>query len=849
MVHAWYGHKGKGNMLVPQNLRSRQWNGHNSAADLWSFFVLTAHCTDPDGLGTMVRQTLRDDLLLTTRVGSLTADFDIDRNAFVRKQPDLNRLIFSNSEYVKDGLLPICELMGQTVWFDRARQLIEDICTRAPVATKFGNIPADSAEVNGEMLQNLCRFYHATKDERYKQWAFRIADAYFLDALPKCMDLPCHSWDFAAGKPRSDRLSLSDHGNEIVFGLSEAMVLAHFHDKARAPKYIAAMKRMVDKLLAVAVNEHGLFMRGLQPSTGKVTSRSVPDTWGYTLDAVYTLHMVTGEAKYRDAVHRALKGINADPRYRNWGGSDAFADSIESGIVLLNRIAEPEGFAWLEATVKPFLAKQRADGIIEGWHGDGNYARTALMYALMKTCGVRALPWRPDLKFGAVVRDGKRYIQLAADKPWTGKLFFDYPRHRWHFGLSLNYPRLNEYPEWYPLDPAKRYRVTADGKALAHGFGVAFASGHPLTVGDAPIRIIVERAPPPIELVPRDRVPPNRLALPELRRFWMPPPLTPALVRAAGAHPDAARPDLKLDAVIEGERLTLKVAAGRPWTGTVRFDYGQHHPFVGRRLSRPSGVEQGRWYAVQPVRLYQLTVGGKALEPMLGDDLIRGLPVRAPGTVVVEPLPGPPYGGLTVRIEAPAGIGGDGLIRVPIVVRNETGSDQRVVLRSDFGKIEPATLALPKDQQAEAVLRVELTKSRKVTLEAATPGGRVLCAHAIQLVCEKGLVGFLAFDDQSYKGTPYLWCGRKPIEFALPACKGKAHTLHLLWGSKGGERKAKVTVGGKSQTVSQGGYDGFKWLTIPIDAAQVKGDTLRVRIEKLGETGAAFISQAKLTSP
>ena len=74
LVHAWYRHKGNGNFLLPQNLRSRVWNGHNSAADLWSFFVLTAHLTDPKGLGTLVRHTLRDDILLTTRHGPLTDD-------------------------------------------------------------------------------------------------------------------------------------------------------------------------------------------------------------------------------------------------------------------------------------------------------------------------------------------------------------------------------------------------------------------------------------------------------------------------------------------------------------------------------------------------------------------------------------------------------------------------------------------------------------------------------------------------------------------------------------------------------------------------------------------------------
>jgi hypothetical protein len=156
------------NMLVPQNLRSRQWNGHDSAADLWSFFVLTAHCTDQQDLGSRVHETLRDDLALTTRVEWLTDDFDIDRNRFVRSEPDLPRLIFSNSEYAKDGLLPICELTGRTVWFERGRGLIEDVCSRGLVESQFGTLPSESAEVNGEMLQDLCRFYCATQDERYR---------------------------------------------------------------------------------------------------------------------------------------------------------------------------------------------------------------------------------------------------------------------------------------------------------------------------------------------------------------------------------------------------------------------------------------------------------------------------------------------------------------------------------------------------------------------------------------------------------------------------------------------------------------------------------------------------------
>ena len=76
------------------------------------------------------------------------------------------------------------------------------------------------------------------------------------------------------------------------------------------------------------------------------------------------------------------------------------------------------------------LAMQRADGIIGGWHGDGNFARTAIMYALWKQQGVTIQPWREDVRLGAVLEDNVLQLQLTTDQPWTGRLVFDPPRHR-----------------------------------------------------------------------------------------------------------------------------------------------------------------------------------------------------------------------------------------------------------------------------------------------------------------------------------------------------------------------------------------------------------------------------------
>lgn len=705
LFRAWYAHKGAANCLLPQNLKSRQWTAENAAADLWPFFVLTAYVTDREALDSVVSQTLKDEIRLTTRLGRLPDALNIDDESFVLQEVSIPRILFGASEYVKDGLLPISELMGRTAWFHRAQELLSDIFAHAPVDTPFGKLPSGTAEVNGDLLQGLCRFYSATGDLRFKQWAERIGDAYFLHMLPKNNGLPCHAWDFGRGQPEQDVLSLCDHGNEIILGLSELVMLEHAYDPAKAEQYVPPMRRMLDQLLEHAVNEDGLWYRTITPSTCQVINKATPDTWGYALDAVYTFYLVTGEEKYRDAVHRALRGINAKPAYREWNGADAYADSIEGGIVLLNRIPDPEGFAWLEAVTPVFLAKQREDGIVEGWHGDGNYARTALMYAMMKTAGVRACPWRSDLQFGSVADGDALCIVLSAEKPWQGTLHLDYPRHRIHMGLMINYPRLNEFPEWY---------------------------------------------------------------------------------------------------------------------------------------------------TVEPTRLYSVTVNGKEPPPMLGDELVRGLPVSCEASalrIIIRPMLGPPYGNRCIDVEVSPVHRGDGPMELPVGVHNRTGEQKRVMLSTSFGTIEPAEVDMPNEGTVSVMLKAVLTEDVEVRIEAAAPGSPT--RHCIvRLVREPNLVGFLAFNGDEYANRRYQWCGRNPVEFALPAKQGQPHTLHLLWGAKNDQRSALVTVNGHDYPVTKGGYDGFEWVTLHIPAEQVPRDSVDVRISANARKGpAAFVSEAKVTSP
>jgi len=132
------------------------------------------------------------------------------------------------------------------------------------------------------------------------------------------------------------------------------------------------------------------------------------DNWGYVYGAVYTFYQSGGAAKYAEAVRRVLKNL---PKYRSYiwepnpqlplGSFDGYADAIESAIYLVNREAVPEALDWIDSEMKVMLAMQQPDGHVENWYGEGNFNRTALLYALMKSqgsplcIGCPALAWAP----------------------------------------------------------------------------------------------------------------------------------------------------------------------------------------------------------------------------------------------------------------------------------------------------------------------------------------------------------------------------------------------------------------------------------------------------------------------
>ena len=133
------------------------WTVRNTAADLYPFLVMAAFFTDRLAFERDMHEILRNEVRHTTRLGALSDDVKPGDGGFAAAAIDIDRLIFGSCEYVKDGLLPLTELLGHHAWHDRMISIVDEIITRAPYETPFGRVPSRSCEVNGEFLQALTR--------------------------------------------------------------------------------------------------------------------------------------------------------------------------------------------------------------------------------------------------------------------------------------------------------------------------------------------------------------------------------------------------------------------------------------------------------------------------------------------------------------------------------------------------------------------------------------------------------------------------------------------------------------------------------------------------------------------
>lgn len=489
LLHAWLKHADAKTLLLPDRINrpERVYTPHNSGADLYPYLILTARLTDPVLYRGRMMEMLRNEVRYTN--GKAAVPGNLDLNTGKLGAPSL----FGAGEYAKDGLITVTEYLGRTPWTNRMIDMVADAMEQAPVASDFGLLPASDSELNGDYLQVMPRLYLMTGDGRFLEWGRRIADAYVHEVLPGNNGLPSMEWNFQKHAGDS-KLKLRDHGNEMIVGLMLQFALETQLGSARASKYQPVLARMLDRVLASA-NEDGLLYNAIDTKTLEPTDRKLSDNWGYVYGAVYDYYQITGEAKYREAVRRVLSNLG---KYRNWcwepsslakdpklGSFDGYADSIESAIYLVNREPVPAALEWIDSEMKVMLAMQRPDGHVEDWYGEGNFNRTVLLHALMKSKGVRASQWTAGLQLGAAEKDG--VLALFLSKP--ARIELDFARHRRVLNFQKNYVRLNEFPEWFTVDENSLYTlVPAGGGAELVRLGSELIAGIELSAGDWTIR-------------------------------------------------------------------------------------------------------------------------------------------------------------------------------------------------------------------------------------------------------------------------------------------------------------------------------------------------------------------------
>ena len=475
-IDGWLAHADPATGLIPRNLsESNYWNGRDSAADNYPFMVLAAAMTDRELMNGRLLDMLHTETKLTCRVDRLPDDLSFATHSWRRKNINLDEIIFDGAEYVKDGLLYIAEWLGPSPWSERALGIVDDIWKNTAIETPFGQIPTLNFEVNGDLLQASSRLYWFTGDRKYLDWAIRLGDYYLCGTNHPTRDMKT--------------LSLGDHSCEVINGLSELYVACAYAAPAKREVYRKPLHEMYDRILEIGRNEHGLIYLEVDTRTGK-HSAALTDNWGYNYDGFYTAWLLDGTVAYRDAVRQALG--NLKEHYTGKGGmcqsnsADGYADSIEGAITLFNREPTPSATEWADTEIKAMWGRQHPDGVIEGWHGDGNSARTSLMYALWKTQGVTVQPWRADVRFGAVREGDAVCLSLMAAQPWQGKIVFDRQRHKLNMHLPLDYPRINQFPEWFTALADAKYQIrdvrsgqmsVCSGKDMTEGVPISLVPG------------------------------------------------------------------------------------------------------------------------------------------------------------------------------------------------------------------------------------------------------------------------------------------------------------------------------------------------------------------------------------
>ncbi|MCC6489074.1 MAG: hypothetical protein IT364_16360, partial [Candidatus Hydrogenedentes bacterium] len=266
-----------------------EWNYRDTAADCYPFYVWAAFYTDLDVLNTVMVETLEAEQRLCNHLDSLPVSYDMDRGEKVAM--DFDAMIFGASEYAKDGLVPIVEITGRDYpWLARMRGIVDDVFKHAPYDTPYGKLPSTNVEVNGDLLQILPRLYCMTGEQKYLDWAHRLADSYLLPG------------GFVPSR-------LSDHGCEIIGGLGLLFAVDRKAAPEKCEEYRSHLEYMFDEILKRGTNSDGVIAGELQESPGPHDNVTLRDGWGYDMVGFLDYDLALGSNRYGEAIRRPMTNL------------------------------------------------------------------------------------------------------------------------------------------------------------------------------------------------------------------------------------------------------------------------------------------------------------------------------------------------------------------------------------------------------------------------------------------------------------------------------------------------------------------------------------------------------------
>jgi hypothetical protein len=169
------------------------------------------------------------------------------------------------------------------------------------------------------------------------------------------------------------------------------------------------------------------------------------------------------------------------------GTMDGYADTLEGAISLLRYVDVPEAAEWVDEQMGVLYGFQHPDGHVTDENIDGNFIRTVMLYGLRMTKGVRVEPWSDAVSVGATSEGDCLHVNLHTEEAWSGRVVFDTLRHGQHLKLTEDYPRINQWPEHFAINPGLTYTVVDGQQRSSALVGGDLIRGYPvsLTPGQA----------------------------------------------------------------------------------------------------------------------------------------------------------------------------------------------------------------------------------------------------------------------------------------------------------------------------------------------------------------------------